>query len=131
MFRSCPLLLWGSLCSIPVSYTHLCTDSDRSKRTLKKKGTCSNLTAIVRSYYRCTESMVWICSVSYTHLDCFTQGHISLPERLKSASPSWWPRLPTMSAPGRTCGATRSTREQCSTSVSYTHLDVYKRQVSR
>ena len=31
-------------------------------------------------------------------------GHISLPERLKSASPSWWPRLPTMSAPAGLVG---------------------------
>ena len=43
-------------------------------------------------------------------------GAYILPEHPKSASPSWWPRLPTMSAPGRICGVTRSTREQCSTS---------------
>ena len=35
----------------------------------------------------------------------------SLPERPKSASPSWWRSLPTMSALDRTCGATRPIRD--------------------
>ena len=29
----------------------------------------------------------------------------------KSASPSWWRKSPTMSVPGKTCGAIKSTRE--------------------
>ena len=40
--------------------------------------------------------------------DC--HSHISLPERPKSASPSWWLRLPTMSVPGRICGDIKSIR---------------------
>mgnify|MGYP006870777619 CR=1 FL=1 len=34
----------------------------------------------------------------------------SLPVRPKSASPSWWRRLPTMSVPGRICGDIKSIR---------------------
>ena len=45
---------------------------------------------------------------------CSIQERTSLPERLKSASPSWWRRSPIMSAPGKNCGATKSTREPCS-----------------
>ena len=40
--------------------------------------------------------------------------HISLPERPKPANLFWWRRSPTMSAPGRICGATRFIKEQSS-----------------
>ena len=36
------------------------------------------------------------------------------PERPKSASPSWLHRSPTMSVPGKTCGATKYIRERFS-----------------
>ena len=36
--------------------------------------------------------------------------HISLPELQKSVNLFWWRRSPTMSAPGRICGATRFIR---------------------
>ena len=43
------------------------------------------------------------------------QGRTFLQVRPRSASRFWWRRSPTMSAPGRICGAAKPTRELSST----------------
>lgn len=44
---------------------------------------------------------------------CSTPGHILLPERRRSASPSLWRNSPIMSAQGKGCGATKSIPARC------------------
>ena len=46
---------------------------------------------------------------------CSIQGRTFLQVRPRSASRFWWRRSPTMSAPGRICGAAKPTRELSST----------------
>ena len=65
--------------------------------------------------YLHTLTMTELFQTAYMSRPPVAEGLLYAGERPKSASPSWWPRLPTTSVLGRTCGATRSIRGRCST----------------
>ena len=54
--------------------------------------------------YLHTLTMTELFQTTYKSRPPVVEGHISLPAHPKSASPSWWLRLPTMSVLGRICG---------------------------